>query len=48
MLVLMAQTTNPKLRFLMENQLGERETAKGLLGLPILEDSRRVGREKSL
>ena len=48
MLFLMAQTTNPKLRFLMENQLGERETAKGLLGLPILEDGRRVGREKSL
>ena len=48
MLNLMAQTTNPKLRFLMENQLGERETAKGLLGLPILEDAQRVGREKSL
>ena len=48
MMVLMAQTTNPKLRFLIENQLGERETAKELLGLPILEDAQRVGREKSL
>ena len=44
MMVLMAQTTNPKLRFLMENLLGEREAAKGLLGPPILEDDRRVGR----
>ena len=43
---LMVQTTNPKLRFLVENQLGEREAAKGLLGVPILEDVRRVGRDK--
>ena len=43
---LMVQTTNPKLRFLVENQLGERKTAKGLLEVPILEDVRRVGRDK--
>ena len=42
----MIQTTNPRLRFLVKNHLGERETRNGLLGDPILEDVPRVGRDK--
>ena len=45
-MIQMTQTINPKLRILVENHLGERETRKGLLGDPILEDVHRVGRDQ--
>ena len=42
----MIQTTPLRLRFLVKNHLGEKETGKGLLGDPILDDVQRVGRDK--